>query len=269
VLQEKNQLSDEEKSQLPETDLLLMAPPMQAAQDSINSSAENAIVGSAERTILESAAALSGIADLPPEDNEKTVISPPPKPIPPKQPADSSEKTQITVPPITPREKPSEPSSSKGFPSLPPTLAASKPMDNQASASILGVPSDDEDDMDDEPTTVRRFPGFQLDFGAAENTAKPQQTPPAPAPRMPAPAAQGKIEELSDNFGMNESSSSSPAAVKAVHRGYVAPREAITPPQDIYDDGDSIEIGGGSFDENSGEDDVTRQLRRPDFKRNW
>lgn len=59
-----------------------------------------------------------------------------------------------------------------------------------------------------------------------------------------------------------------PRPSEPVHKGYVAPREAIVPPTDDYDE-DSIEIGAGrtvvDFDDDEDDDDVTRQFRRPSY----
>ncbi len=59
-----------------------------------------------------------------------------------------------------------------------------------------------------------------------------------------------------------------PRQAEPVHKGYVAPREAIVPPKDDYDE-DSIEIGTNrtvvDFDDDEDDDDVTRQFRRPSY----
>ena len=271
-LLESAQLSEEEKSQLPETGLLLMEPPSQASAGA-ETEMEPVFDDNDKPTFVECPVVRDSA--LSKADEKPAAISAPPRTnTEPMSSLESDEHTKVM--PISSGSNPkvgATPSQQK-LPGLPSTLASAQPkLDNVASAAIIGMPSDEpflDDDDDDEPTTVRKVSGFPLTLGVPESASKSQQMqqpPQVPARKEP---VSGGIEELADAAEVSEPESSGSAAVKAVHRGYVAPREAITPPKDAFDDGDSIEIGGdfgGSSDDD--DDEVTRQMSRPDFTRKW
>lgn len=107
---------------------------------------------------------------------------------------------------------------------------------------MLSIP-DEEDDDDEDKTRVTSRP--DMSFSPASNPTDNDDIKTQDLPKVSAPA----------------------------FRGYVAPKEAITPPKDDFDDDDSIEIGvmpkkplkSFCFEDDDDDDEATRQFTKPSF----
>ena len=267
-LHDKSQLTEEEKAQRPDVDLLFTAPPVMAEDESSEVSEEHTMV---ECPIVTEP--MLGTYDAEQAHNH------PSTPMPAAAPSSSENNSRVHPSSGSnarvdssnrvgvPSAPPSLDSSNRvGVPSAPPSIAAAtNGLGAQLTASVLGVPADEfEDDDDDEPTTVRKFNGFPLEFAAP---AEPENAPQTADDAELRTSTGSVIEELAESEEPAAGQGNVSASVRHVNRGYVAPANVITPPKDDFDDDDdSIEIGGSGLD---GEEDETRQLRRPDFTRNW
>ncbi|MBQ9817357.1 MAG: Stp1/IreP family PP2C-type Ser/Thr phosphatase [Proteobacteria bacterium] len=164
------------------------------------------------------------------------------------------------------------------------SLLFTEPPSEAPKPSMLSVELTEPDDDEEEPTMILRdgaartlpsiktipadiLPPDALHPSEAGIAKPPFQTRSAPVPGIAPVPANSRSSEIPPSpagipeyYRLSPPPSASPR--EASHpKGYVAPKEAIAPPENEYDDEDSIEIGGGMFDHDDGE--MTRQFQRP------
>ena len=228
-LRKVNEISPEDKTLLPETELLLSEPPSAASptedeNSSVRTMTDCAVVDDEtlralevqQRAELESSEIVPGIRELEMEDGDEE---------------DDGDKTKISPMPMAGMFVP--PGSTP-----PPSVA-------QAMAS----PSDFAPASPASPVSAPSAPG-QASIPGTSSTI-PGMPPTASAPSLEAPS-------------FSYSKVADPDPLPSKPKGYVAPKEAGRPHDYDYDD-DSIEIAGGyeMGDEDDDDDDVTRQYIRP------